>query len=212
MEVNFRICHYRRSQCAMKEVSMDIKKWKASDWYTIPNLMGYFRILLVPVFVWLYLNAESSKDYLTAALVVGVSGLTDLFDGKIARNFHQVTELGKLLDPVADKLTLGAIILCLAVRYPEIWILAGLFVVKEGFMAVMGLLLLRRNGRKLDGAKWYGKVCTAVSYAAVFLLLLLPDLPLSAVRTLAGLCAVVMVCALWLYVPVFREMWKTEKG
>ncbi len=191
---------------------MDIKKWKASDWYTIPNLMGYFRILLVPVFVWLYLNAESSKDYLTAALVVGVSGLTDLFDGKIARNFHQVTELGKLLDPVADKLTLGAIILCLAVRYPEIWILTGLFVVKEGFMAVMGLLLLRRNGRKLDGAKWYGKVCTAVSYAAVFLLLLLPDLPLPAVRTLAGLCAVVMVCALCLYVPVFREMWKTEKG
>ena len=114
----------------------------------------------------------------------------------------------KFLDPLADKLTLGVIILCLAARYREIWLLVGLFVVKEGFMAVMGLLLLRRNGRKLDGAQWYGKVCTAVSYVVMFLLLILPDLPLPAVRTLTGLCAALMVCTLCFYIPVFREMWR----
>ena len=75
-------------------------------------------------------------------------------------------------------------------------------------MAVMGMLLLRRNGRKLDGAKWFGKVCTAVSYVVVFFLLLLPDLPLAAVRTLVILCAVVMVYTLCCYIPVFRKMWK----
>lgn len=185
-----------------------MKKWKTSDWYTVPNLMGYFRILLVPVFAWLYLKAETEGEYLSAALVIGLSGLTDLFDGKIARRFHQVTELGKFLDPVADKLTLGVILLCLAARYREIWILVGLFVVKEGFMAVMGFLLLRRNGRKLDGAKWFGKVCTAVSYVVLFLLLILPDLPLPAVRTLVSLCAAVMVFAFLFYLPVFRNMWK----
>lgn len=183
-------------------------KWKASDWYTIPNLLGYFRILLIPVFAWLYLQAETSQECFTAALVIGLSGLTDLFDGKIARKFNQVTELGKFLDPVADKLTLGVIIVCLATRYREIWLLAGLFLIKEGFMAVMGMLLLRRNGRKLDGAKWFGKVCTAVSYVVVFFLLLLPDLPLAAVRTLVILCAVVMLYTLFCYIPVFRKMWK----
>ena len=185
-----------------------MKKWKRSDWYTIPNLLGYFRILLIPVFAWLYLNAETEGEYIRAALVIGLSGLTDLFDGKIARKFHQITELGKFLDPLADKLTLGVIILCLAARYREIWLLVGLFVVKEGFMAVMGLLLLRRNGRKLDGAQWYGKVCTAVAYVVMFLLLILPDLPLPAVRTLTGLCAALMVCTLCFYIPVFREMWR----
>ena len=109
-------------------------KWKASDWYTIPNLLGYFRILLIPVFAWLYLQAETSQECFTAALVIGLSGLTDLFDGKIARKFNQVTELGKFLDPVADKLTLGVIIVCLATRYREIWLLAGLFLIKEGFL------------------------------------------------------------------------------
>ncbi len=183
-------------------------KWKASDWYTIPNLLGYFRILLIPVFAWLYLQAETPQECFTAALVIGLSGLTDLFDGKIARKFNQVTELGKFLDPVADKLTLGVIIVCLATRYREIWLLAGLFLIKEGFMAVMGMLLLRRNGRKLDGAKWFGKVCTAVSYIVVFLLLLLPDLPIAAVRTLVILCAVVMLYTLFCYIPVFLKMWK----
>src|SRR5699024_11659123 len=97
----------------------------------------YFRILLIPVFAWLYLQAETSQECFSAALVIGLSGLTDLFDGKIARKFNQVTELGKFLDPVADKLTLGVIIVCLATRYREIWLLAGLFLIKEGFMAVM---------------------------------------------------------------------------
>ena len=53
-----------------------MKKWKRSDWYTIPNLLGYFRILLIPVFAWLYLNAETEGEYIRAALVIGLSGLT----------------------------------------------------------------------------------------------------------------------------------------
>lgn len=184
---------------------------KTSDWYTIPNLLGYFRLLLIPVFAWMYLCADETRDYLLAAVVIGISGLTDLFDGKIARRFDQITELGKILDPLADKLTLGVIIICLAVRYPEVWFLAGLFLIKEGFMAVMGMLLLKKNGRKLDGAKWFGKICTAVSYLVLFLLIVLSDLPLSVVRTLVIFCAFVMGYTLICYIPVFREMWKEER-
>ena len=84
--------------------------------FSIPNLMGYFRILLIPLFSWLYCTADSTGDYYAAAAVVGVSGLTDMFDGKIARRFNMITELGKFIDPLADKLTQAALLICLAVR------------------------------------------------------------------------------------------------
>ena len=162
----------------MKKIGMEGSKMKIQkkEWFTIPNIMGYFRILLIPVFAWIYLNASSEKDYYLAAAVIGISGLTALFDGKIARKFHMVTELGKFLDPLADKITLGALILCMTTRFEGMKILIVLFLIKEGFMAAMGALMLRHNGRKLDGAKWFGKVCTAFSYVTIFVLMLFPNI------------------------------------
>ena len=130
--------------------------------FSIPNLMSYFRIFLIPFLVWRILVANTTRDYWIVAVLVGISGLTDLLDGKVARKFDMVTELGKALDPIADKLTLGAIIFCLVVKNPIVWIIVILYIIKEGYMGIMGLLLLKRNGRKLDGAKWYGKVCNPI--------------------------------------------------
>ena len=178
--------------------------------FSIPNLMGYFRILLIPVFSWMYCTADSTGDYYAAAVVVGVSGLTDMFDGKIARRFNMITELGKFIDPLADKLTQAALLLCLAVRYPLMRAVLALFVIKEGFMLVMGALLLPR-GRKLDGAMWFGKVCTAVLYAVLFLLLLLPGIGTAAANVLIGICGVFLLFSFGMYIPVFRRMWK-ESG
>lgn len=178
--------------------------------FSIPNLMGYFRILLIPVFSWMYCTADSTGDYYAAAVVVGVSGLTDMFDGKIARRFNMITELGKFIDPLADKLTQAALLLCLAVRYPLMRAVLALFVIKEGFMLAMGALLLPR-GRKLDGAMWFGKVCTAVLYAVLFLLLLLPGIGTAAANVLIGICGVFLLFSFGMYIPVFRRMWK-ESG
>ena len=100
------------------------------------------RLLLIPVFCYLYLAKEA---YHWAAGVVLLSSLTDLFDGMIARKFNMITNLGKALDPIADKLTHGALALCLAFRYPQMWVLFGLMVLKEGYMVVMGLLFLRKG-------------------------------------------------------------------
>ncbi len=86
--------------------------------FSIPNIMGYFRLLLVPVYLVLYFSANDTRGYLTAAAVLAVSALTDMFDGKIARRFNMVTELGKILDPVADKVTHGAVALSLTFRFP----------------------------------------------------------------------------------------------
>ena len=178
--------------------------------FSIPNLMGYFRILLIPVFSWMYCTADSTGDYYAAAVVVGVSGLTDMFDGKIARRFNMITELGKFIDPLADKLTQAALLLCLAVRYPLMQAVLALFVIKEGFMLAMGALILPR-GRKLDGAMWFGKVCTAVLYAVLFLLLLLPGIGTAAANVLIGICGVFLLFSFAMYIPVFMRMWK-ESG
>lgn len=175
--------------------------------FTIPNLMGYFRILLIPVFVIVYLHADSPTDYYKAAVIIGISGLTDMLDGKIARKFNQITELGKALDPVADKLTQGALIVCLAMRYRLMLALVFLFVLKEGFMLVMDMLMLKK-GKKLDGAMWFGKACTAVLYIVMFVLLLLPGIPAIAANILIVLCGVMMLAALILYIPVFYKMGK----
>lgn len=182
-----------------------MKKWTANEVVSIPNLMGYFRILLIPLFCWLYLNAETTRDFFLAALVVMISSLTDLFDGMVARNFNMVTDLGKIVDPVADKLTHAALAICLATRYPLMWLLITLMVMKEAYMGIMGIILLRK-GRMLNGAMWFGKVCTASLFVGMLVLFLCPELDITVADTIIGVLMVVMLFTLCNYVPVFRKL------
>lgn len=174
--------------------------------FSIPNIMGYFRILLLPFIIWRFTEA----DYTATAILIVISGLTDLLDGKVARKFNMVTELGKVLDPVADKLTLGTLILCLSIDHMAVRWVAVLYIVKESFMGIMGLLLISKKGKKLDGAMWFGKVCTAVSYGVMFLIFIFPDMPERLSIALILLCASVMAFALGSYIPIFARMWKAE--
>lgn len=180
------------------------------EYFSIPNLLSYFRLILIPVYLLVYFNAEEPKDLVWAALVIAVSGLTDMFDGKIARHFNMITEWGKLIDPVADKLTLAAVALSLAFRFPLMRLVFALYVVKEAFMGVMGLIMLRR-GSKLNGAMWYGKVCTAVTYLVIFVLLLFPELPPWAQTLLISLQIAVTLMAFALYAAYYRRAWKDAK-
>ena len=132
----------------------------AKEIFSIPNLMGYFRILLIPVFSWIYIHADGVSDYYMAAVLVGISGLTDMFDGKVARKFNMITELGKFIDPLADKLTQGALVLCFAVRYPLMRAVLALFILKEGFMGIMGRHVVRQG-------VYRGPLRSAVHSAAV---------------------------------------------
>ena len=182
-----------------------MKQFNKKDLFTIPNIIGYVRILLIPVFCWVYITAQISHDYLIAAGIVLFSSFTDLFDGMIARKFHQVTELGKVLDPVADKLTHGALAICLATRYPLMWVLIALMLVKEGYMAVMGIRFLKEE-KMLNGAMWFGKICTATLFAGLFSLFFFYQMPRFAVNLLICIMMAVMVITLCLYIPVFRRM------
>ena len=95
---------------------MFVKDWK-KEIFTIPNLLSLFRLVLIPVYVAIYLNARNSTDYYVAAGILAVSCLTDLIDGKIARHFNMISSLGKILDPLADKATQFTLIICLAIKY-----------------------------------------------------------------------------------------------
>lgn len=182
-------------------------KIKKEEIWSIPNCMGYFRILLIPFFCVIYLNADSVKDYYLAAGLVLVSTITDLFDGKVARKFNMVTELGKFVDPFADKLTHGAVALCLCTRYKRMIWLVALMAIKEGFMAVMGLINLR-HGKKLDGAKWYGKICTATLFVVLGVLVFMPKNSGRIADVLILGEMVIMAIVLVLYAFEFRKMTK----
>ena len=89
---------------------------KKKDFVSIPNILSYIRILLIPVFAYCYLTANTDGDYYFAAVILLFSGLTDMADGMIARKFGMITYLGKILDPLADKLTQATVAVCLAIR------------------------------------------------------------------------------------------------
>ena len=95
---------------------------------TIPNLLSVIRLALIPLIVWLYVGKQA---YSIAVIIILLSGATDIIDGAIARRFHMVSDLGKILDPVADKMTQGAVILCLALKYRWMRGLIVLFIIKE---------------------------------------------------------------------------------
>ena len=175
------------------------------DLFTIPNLMGYFRIILIPIFMAVYIGADSRADYIAAAVILGISGLTDCFDGKIARHLNMITEWGKVLDPVADKLTQAAVFISLSFRYPTMRYLVILFVVKEMFMGIMGAIMLKK-GSMMDGARWYGKLCTAVLYGAMVILLLVVDLSYFAAGLIISICIIMNIFSFACYIVYYARV------
>lgn len=141
------------------------KDWK-EEVFTIPNLLSFFRLILIPVYMAIYLNAKEIRDYLTAGIILAVSCLTDMVDGKIARKFNMISTLGKILDPLADKLTQFSLLLCLAIRYHVLWTVFSLFVMKELFQLIAGILSIK-HGFILKGALISGKVCTTVLFVSL---------------------------------------------
>ena len=163
--------------------------------FTIPNLLSFSRLLMIPWFTWEYLDQENS---IGTALILLLSGLTDTIDGWIARRFHMVSNLGKALDPVADKLTQIAMIACLVIRFRHMWAVLGILVVKELFVLITSLLSIHKTNEVLS-ADWHGKLTTTALYAVMIAHLLLPAMPGMASDTLIGLCICLILLSGVLY-------------
>lgn len=185
---------------------MFIKDWK-KDICSIPNLLSLLRLILIPVYITIYLNAQESTDYYLAAGILAVSCLTDLIDGKIARHFNMITSLGKVLDPLADKATQFTLILCLALKVESslLWYLIGLFVLKEGFQLIAGGLRLRK-GIMLKGALLSGKICTTILFVSLILMVMMPDMPINTINLITIIDALFLLIAFIHYVVAYYCM------
>ena len=146
------------------------KDWK-KEIFTIPNYLSFFRLILIPVYMVIYLNAQVTRDYIIAGMILAISCATDAVDGKIARKFNMITTFGKFLDPLADKLTQFSLLLCMAIRYPVLWSVFSLFVLKELFQLIAGILAAK-HGYILKGALFSGKVCTTVLFISLVAMVL----------------------------------------
>lgn len=175
--------------------------WK-KEILTIPNLLSIFRITLIPVYLYIYLNADSPDDYTAAAIILAVSCLTDMIDGKIARKFNMITNLGKLLDPVADKLTQLSLMICLSIHRRPLRLLLIMFLIKE-FFQFFAMIAALRHGKALNGALMSGKISTAVLFGSLTLMVFCPDLDGTTVNVLTGVSLLFLMLAFGDYVRAY---------
>lgn len=180
---------------------MSIKNWK-NEILTLPNLLSLFRLVLIPVYISIYLGAKNSADYFLAASILAVSCLTDMIDGKIARRYNMITDLGKLLDPIADKLTQLALILCLSLRHPILWFVVVLFFIKE-LSQLIGCAVSLHKGKTMTGALMPGKVCTTVLFISLIIMVMLPNLHESIILCIAIVDSIFLIIAFVTYVIAF---------
>ena len=176
--------------------------YNKKEFLSLPNILSYIRILLIPVIVYFYLVKE---NYTVSAVIAALSGITDLADGFIARKFNMITDFGKFLDPVADKLTQCTLLLCLLSRYEIIWSLVLIFFIKEISMAVAGLFSVCKNNKKLDGAKWFGKVSTVIQFVSMTSLFAF-EMPLYMVNLILTLCGIFMLLAFVMYMIEYVKL------
>ena len=162
---------------------------------TIPNLLSLGRIILIPLFMWLY--CVKNEPMWTAAILL-LSGLTDAADGFIARRFHMVSDFGKALDPIADKITQAAMLLCLISHFPRMMIPFVLLLIKEVVLGVTSLLAIRKTGR-VESADWHGKITTVLLYGTMTVHLLWTNIPMAVSDALIAACVLMMLISFVLY-------------
>ena len=179
------------------------KDWK-KDILTIPNMLSLFRLVLIPVYVTLYLKADPNSwtDHLIAASVLAVSCLTDLIDGKIARRFNMISTTGKLLDPLADKATQLAMIICLLIKYPVLKWLILAFLVKEISQLIFAIISFCK-GKVLRGALLSGKISTTVVFTSLVVMAMLPQIDIRIIQIICVVDILVLLIALIDYFRAF---------
>ena len=192
------------------------------NWNTIPNWLCFLRIALIPVFSVLFIK----DHFLIAVILMVIAALTDLVDGKIARKFNQVSNLGKALDPIADKLSQMAIVVILLIKFWDVWyfkVLLFMFIGKELLMLAGGGLMLAK-GLRPAAAEMIGKVSTTVFYISMILIIALggenaplagkwifKPLPEWLMIALIVICLILTFAALFSYIPGFLKQMKENQ-
>ena len=178
---------------------------------TIPNILSVVRIGIIPFIAIEYFKGQ----YLLTAALLLLSGLTDVVDGFIARRFNMISEVGKVLDPIADKLTQVAVIVCLMVRHPVLLPLVVVVMVKELIMLIGAFAMINRAS-VTPYARWWGKMATAVLYAMMGYIVIddffgniMPPWTITAFSAIGIIC---VIFALLGYGDAFRQLMQDIKN
>ena len=161
---------------------------------TIPNILSFLRLCMVPAFAYCY----EKERYKWTAIILVISGITDIVDGFIARKFHMISNVGKVLDPIADKVTQIVLLGCLLIRFDKMFYLLVLMIIKELLAAISGMMIIRTTG-KVFGADWHGKLNTVLLYAMMMLHVLWYNIPTMVSDVCIYICGCMMIISCIMY-------------
>lgn len=193
--------------CSMKELFNKSFKKMGDEFFSIPNMISIFRILLIPVIVYLYCFLHN--DFWTLMVII-FSTLTDIVDGIIARKCNMITDFGKFIDPVADKLTQITVFICLVTRFNLMLLPLIILVVKEVGSLLLRWVLFNKTGI-VEGAHWHGKLSTGVVILIIVLHLVYPTMHASISSGLIIFSSLLMVYSGLLYTIEGLDLMKYGK-
>lgn len=158
------------------------------------------RIILVPIFTYQFVICD---DFFTAGILLVISGITDCCDGFIARKFNMITNLGKILDPLADKLTQVMTVFCLAIKnYPIMWYLFAFLIVKDVLLLIGGIALYKKKDYVVS-SNWCGKIATIIFYVAVIFVTLFYPILNELMKSIIAII-IILSCAFALFGYIFK--------
>lgn len=174
----------------------------------IPNILSVFRIVLVPVFAIAYFSdSPNAKIYATGIYLLAAA--TDYLDGRIARKYNLVSKLGRILDPLGDKLMTFAVLICITIeRLVPIWAVV-IFFIKEMLMAVGGLLVYNRL-TDMPPSNYFGK-CATVVFVIVCAILMLFKVPKVYATAMIAFAIIVMLVAFVSYLIKYLKIIRSLK-
>ena len=187
---------------------MNKKLFTKKNVVTIPNLLSLMRLVLIPFICYEYFKLH---DYVATAVLVVVSAVTDIVDGIIARKFGMVSDLGKMLDPLADKLTEGVLILALSFTYKYYLLpLVVLFTLFEVSKAILGMVVVKKTG-EVRGAKWFGKINTVYLYETILVMIVFRNAPDNVIFAKMIVAFALMLASFILYIIAYSKALKDLK-
>lgn len=167
---------------------------------TIPNLLSIFRIILVPVFIFVVLSGIGNA-YMLGMFVFLLAGFTDVLDGYLARKYNCTSVLGKILDPLADKMMVASALVCAVIEeLVPLW-LALAYIAKELAQGVGGFLFYNKV-KDMIPSNILGKAATTAFYLTIFCAFIFPGLPQAIKTGLLLICAALLISTLFVYVRI----------
>ncbi|MEL4106637.1 CDP-diacylglycerol--glycerol-3-phosphate 3-phosphatidyltransferase [Oscillospiraceae bacterium WX1] len=177
----------------------------------VPNILSIIRIFLVPAFVMIYFY-ESGAIKVYAAAVYAVASFTDFLDGYVARKYHLITNLGKILDPVGDKLMTLAALICITISgVIPVWAVV-IVLIKELMMLIGGFIIRQKRGGEIPPSNIIGKTSTVVFFVICVTLMLVKDIPEPAATAMISAAILLMLAALFSYTITFIHIMKKRGG